>query len=68
MSNKNKLAKTIVENTIEQRRELQYKELKKWDSGQITGLEAIENILEIDKIIFFNLREEKKELKEKKDG
>ena len=68
MSNKNKLAKTIVENTIEQRRELQYKELKKWDAGQITGLEAIENILEIDKIVFFNLREEKKELKEKKDG
>ena len=68
MSNKNKLAKTIVENTIEQRRELQFKELKKWDAGQTTGLEAIENILEIDKIIFFNLREEKKELKEKKDG
>ena len=68
MSDKSKLVKTIVDNTIEQRRELQFKEMKRWDSGQITGIEAIENILQIEKLIFFNMKEAKDELKGKKDG
>ena len=68
MSDKSKLVKTIVDNTIEQRRELQFKEIKRWDSGQITGIEAIENILQIEKLIFFNMKEAKDELKGKKDG
>lgn len=68
MSDKSKLVKTIVDNTIEKRRELQFQEMKKWDSGKITGIEAIENILEIEKLIFFNMKETKEELKGKKDG
>jgi hypothetical protein len=68
MSDKSKLVKTIVDNTIEKRRDLQFEEMKRWDSGKITGIEAIENILQIEKLIFFNMKESKDELKGKKDG
>lgn len=68
MSDKSKLVKTIVDNTIEKRRDLQFEEMKRWDSGKITGIEAIENILQIEKLIFFNMKESKNELKGKKDG
>ena len=68
MSDKSKLVKTIVDNTIEKRRDLQFEEMKRWDSGKITGIEAIENILQIEKLIFFNMKESKDELRGKKDG
>ncbi len=50
--NKNKeLAKKLVDINFEDRRQLQYVTLKEWDLGYITGVEAIERILELDKII-----------------
>lgn len=49
---KNKeLAKKLVEINFEDRRQLQYCAMKKWDAGLITGMEAIDEILELDRII-----------------
>ena len=52
--NKNKtskLAKELVKISQEERRQLQYLALKKWDAGHLTGLETIEEILDLEKII-----------------
>ena len=49
---KNKeLAKKLVDINLEERRQLQYCSLKKWDAGYLTGLEAVEEILMYEKII-----------------
>jgi hypothetical protein len=53
--NKGKVER-VLNQTVEARRELQHLELKKWDRGQLTPRQCIENILEIEKIIFFNNR------------
>jgi hypothetical protein len=50
--NKNtELAKKLVEISLEDRRQLQYCAMKKWDSGLLTGVQAIEEILSLEKII-----------------
>ena len=46
----------VLNETVEGRRHLQHLELQKWDRGQLTGRQCIENILEIEKLIFFNNR------------
>lgn len=50
--NKNKeLAKRLVDINVEDRRQLQYCAMKKWDAGFVTGIEAIEEILMYERII-----------------
>lgn len=50
--NKNKeLAKKLVEINLKDRRNLQYCAMKKWDAGYSTGIEAIEEILLLEKLI-----------------
>jgi hypothetical protein len=50
--NKNKeLAKKLVDINLEDRRQLQYCALKQWDAGYLTGIEAIEEILALEKFI-----------------
>ena len=54
--NKNKeLAKKLVDINIEDRRQLQYCAMKKWDAGLSTGMEAIEEILNLEKIITIDI-------------
>ena len=63
MSSNKKLAKEIVKNSIEIRRELQYEEMCKWDRQEITGVEAIENIVNIEKVIWLNARDKQEDPK-----
>ena len=44
--------KKIIDAATQDRRRQQYEELKKWDMGVTTGLQCIENIIELEKIIF----------------
>lgn len=54
--NKNKeLAKKLVEINFEDRRQLQYCAMKKWDMGYSTGVEAIEEILMCEKVITIDI-------------
>jgi len=54
--NKNKeLAKKLVEINLEDRRQLQYCAMKKWDAGLSTGMEAIDEILELERIITIDI-------------
>lgn len=53
--NKVKVDKILTE-TIMRRRAMQLQELKIWDAGRSTSRQCIENILDIEKIIFFNNR------------
>lgn len=48
----------LLDKSTLERRHRQYEELKKWDLGHTTGLQCIENIIELEKIIFVgnNLR------------
>jgi hypothetical protein len=48
----NTKAKRVLEEATKERRLRQYSEMKKWDVGKITGIECIENIIELEKIIF----------------
>ena len=51
-NDKNKeLAKKLVSINLEDRRQLQYMTLKEWDAGYLTGVEAIEKITSLEKII-----------------
>lgn len=45
-------ARQVLEEATKERRLRQYSEMKKWDIGKITGIECIENIIELEKIIF----------------
>jgi len=40
-----------MDRMIKRRRALQAKALEAWDAGKITGLECIEEIIELEKII-----------------
>lgn len=51
MSNNTK-ARKVLEEATKERRLRQYSEMKKWDIGKITGIECIENIIELEKIVF----------------
>lgn len=54
--NKNKeLAKKLVDINLEDRRQLQYCAMKKWDQGFLTGIEAIEEILMYEKLITIDI-------------
>ena len=54
--NKNKeLAKKLVDINHEDRRTLQYMTMKEWDLGYLTGTEAIERILDLERIIHVDL-------------
>jgi hypothetical protein len=54
--NKNKeLAKKLVEINLEDRRQLQYCAMKKWDAGLSTGMEAIDEILELERVIHIDI-------------
>jgi len=54
--NKNKeLAKRLVAINHEDRRQMQYMFIKEWDVGLITGVEAIEKILDTEKIIHIDI-------------
>jgi hypothetical protein len=44
--------KRVLDEAVYDRRRQQYEELKKWDLGHTTGLQCIENIIELEKIIF----------------
>jgi len=46
-----KLAKKLVAINHEDRRQMQYMTMKEWDAGLITGVEAIEAIVDLEKII-----------------
>ena len=61
--NRVKKTELLDQSTIE-RRNRQFEELKKWDLGHTTGMQCIENIIELEKIIFIgnNLRK-KQEIK-----
>ena len=54
--NKNReLAKKLVEINFEDRRQLQYLSMKKWDAGYLTGVEAIDEILSFEKLITIDI-------------
>lgn len=44
--------KKILDDATRERRVYQYEELRKWDMGKTTGLQCIESIIELEKIIF----------------
>ena len=53
MSKDNKeVAKRIADEAFEIRRELQYQCMLNWDAGLLTGTEAIESIVNEEKIIY----------------
>lgn len=54
MSNppKHPLAKDLQERSLEERRQRQFLQLKNWDMGKITGVQCIENIVNLEKIVF----------------
>ena len=50
--NKNReLAKELVAINLEERKYLQYLSMKKWNAGLLTGVEAITEILDLEKIV-----------------
>lgn len=49
------LAKKLVDINFEDRRQLQYMSMKKWDAGRITGVEAIDEILAYEKLITIDI-------------
>jgi hypothetical protein len=53
--NKGKVA-AVLDETSKQRYRLQHEELRKWDRGVTTARQCIDNILDIQKIVFFNRR------------
>ena len=54
--NKNKeLAKKLVDINLEDRRQLQYLSMKKWDRGILTGLEAVEEILMDERMLTIDI-------------
>ena len=56
-NDKNKeLAKKLVSINLEDRRQIQYMTLKEWDAGYLTGLEAIEKIVSLEKIIHIDIQ------------
>ena len=63
MSNNTK-AQRVLEEATRERRLRQYSEMKKWDIGKITGIECIENIIELEKIVFIGnkMQQPKKKL------
>lgn len=44
----------IIKLSTSEKRLLQYKTLLSWSTGKITGVECIEKILELEKLIFIN--------------
>lgn len=46
--------KEIKERSTDRRRELQYKVLKDWDMGKLTGLDCIQRIIDLEKIVPLN--------------
>ena len=52
MRSPNKNATQIVKNSTEVRRIKQYGVLKLWDAGRITANQCIDNILELEKVVF----------------
>ncbi len=55
MSTSGKMSRVenVHKRMINQRREMQYKVLVQWDRGKISGIDCIEQILELEKIIPF---------------
>jgi len=45
------LAKELVAINLEERKYLQYLSMKKWNAGLLTGVEAITEILDLEKIV-----------------
>lgn len=45
------VAKRIAEEAFDVRRELQFNQMMNWKDGIITGMEAIEEIVELEKLI-----------------
>jgi hypothetical protein len=57
----NRVKKTeLLDRSTLERRNRQYEELKKWDLGHTTGLQCIESIIELEKIIFIGNNLKKK--------
>ena len=52
MRDPNRSASQLVKNSTEVRRMQQYTVLKKWDLGKITANQCIENILDLEKVIY----------------
>lgn len=51
---------------VSPKRLLQYKKLKEWDDSKITGEECIEDILDLEKVLYLDsIREDKKDEQEK---
>ena len=59
MSDKTKIDREkekLLNDSTERRRDLQYRHLRDYVYGKVTGRQCIENILEAEKIIFFDRR------------
>lgn len=52
--NKKALAKKLVEINLEDRRQIQYMYMKEWDLGVLTGSEAIQKIVDAERVIFID--------------
>ena len=52
---KKNLAKKMTELSYETRRDVQYSVLKQWDRGYITGNQAIEEIVGLEKLIYIDV-------------
>ncbi len=57
-------AKELQKISLEARRSIQFSVLKNWDKCKITGRQAIESIIELEKIIFMK----KEDIQRIKDG
>ena len=49
---KNPIAKQVQERSLHERRQRQFIQLKNWDAGKISGTQCIENIVNLEKIVF----------------
>lgn len=45
---------TVIKLSQKQKRVLQYRTLRGWSEGKLTGIDCIEKILEYEKLIFIN--------------
>ena len=52
MSNKQEAAKKIANEVLKRRRDAQYAAMLEWKNGKITGIQCIEKIEDLSKMIF----------------
>lgn len=52
MSNKQEAAKKIAKEVLKRRRDAQYAAMLEWKNGKITGIQCIEKIEDLSRMIF----------------